>query len=91
MFSREFTIAVLGLFVILFIYDMGFVFTVLGVVAICFLYMILNKQEGFKAGMAAVRCGVDLPTCHPGLQCFNGFCSRPFKPVLPANELPVYP
>jgi hypothetical protein len=71
-------------------FSMEFTFIVL---ALAIGYVLYNyfKKEGFQAGMAAVRCGVDLPTCHPGLQCFNGFCSRSSVPVLPANELPVYP
>jgi len=48
-------------------------------------------KEGFKAGMPGIRCGVDLPTCQPGLQCMNGFCEKPSMPALPKNELPVYP
>jgi len=48
-------------------------------------------KEGFKAGMPGIRCGVDLPTCNPGLQCMNGFCESPSAPPLPRNELPVYP
>jgi len=48
-------------------------------------------REGFKAGMPGIRCGVDLPTCNPGLQCMNGFCETPSVPSLPRNELPVYP
>ena len=48
-------------------------------------------REGFKAGMPGIRCGVDLPTCNPGLQCMNGFCENPSMPALPRNELPVYP
>ena len=48
-------------------------------------------REGFKAGMPGIRCGVDLPTCAQGLQCMNGFCEHPGVPVLPKNELPVYP
>ena len=47
--------------------------------------------EGFTSGMPGVRCGVDLPTCNTGLQCFNGFCNSPVKPSLLANQLPVYP
>lgn len=48
-------------------------------------------REGFNAGMPGIRCGVDLPTCHPGLRCMNGFCESPSVPSLPKNELPVYP
>jgi hypothetical protein len=47
--------------------------------------------EGFKAGEAGIRCGVDLATCSPGSQCINGFCMAPVKPALPPNQLPVYP
>ena len=49
------------------------------------------SSEGFTAGMPGVRCGVDLPICNPGSQCFNGFCNSPVKPALLANQLPVYP
>lgn len=48
-------------------------------------------REGFKAGMPGIRCGVDLPTCPHGLQCMNAFCEKPVVPVLPKNELHVYP
>ena len=51
----------------------------------------LFLNEGFHAGMPAKRCGVDLPTCDPGLQCMNGFCESPVQPGLLPNELPVYP
>jgi hypothetical protein len=63
---------------------------VIGLVAIVFLHAKIMR-EGFKAGEAGVRCGVDLPTCSVGSQCLNGFCQRIVQPVLPANELPVYP
>lgn len=48
-------------------------------------------REGFKAGMPGIRCGVDLPTCSFGFQCMNGFCEKPSLPILPKNQLPVYP
>jgi hypothetical protein len=48
-------------------------------------------REGFQAGMPGIRCGVDLPTCSLGLQCMNGFCNKPSVPILPKNQLPVYP
>jgi len=51
----------------------------------------INSSEGFKAGMPGVRCGVDLPICQPGLECYNGFCGPTRQPILPSNELPVYP
>ena len=52
---------------------------------------ISRMKEGFQAGMPGIRCGVDLPTCSPGLQCMNGFCDKPSAPPLPKNQLPVYP
>ena len=55
------------------------------------LFGFTRVSEGFRAGEAGVRCGVDLPTCGTGTQCFNGFCGNPVKPGLPRNELPVYP
>lgn len=48
-------------------------------------------NEGFTAGQPGIPCGVDMPSCKEGTVCMNGFCQRPEKPVLPDNELPVYP
>jgi len=48
-------------------------------------------QEGFQTGLPGRRCGLDLPTCPPGLQCMNGFCETPSMPALLKNQLPVYP
>jgi hypothetical protein len=56
-------------------------------IAIAFFY----NSEGFQAGMAGIRCGVDLPGCSSSKQCLNGFCSSTNKPALLANQLPVYP
>ena len=68
-----------------------FVFMI-GLVAIVFLHAgILRIHEGFKAGEAGIRCGVDLPTCAGGTQCLNGFCQRMDIPPLQTNQLPVYP
>ena len=68
-----------------------FVFMV-GLIAIVFLQAgIVRVYEGFKAGEAGVRCGVDLPSCASSTQCLNGFCQRMDTPLLLANQLPVYP
>jgi hypothetical protein len=65
---------------------------IIGIIGIALVLLGLQTySEGFTAGMPGIRCGVDLPTCNPGLQCFNGFCSSPVKPSLLANQLPVYP
>ena len=62
------------------------------VIGIGFLLVGLSGfKEGFQAGMPGRRCGVDLATCPPGLQCMNGFCKSPNAPALLKNELPVYP
>jgi len=65
----------------------------IGIIGLALILLGLKKysSEGFTVGMPGVRCGVDLPTCKEGLQCFNGFCSSPVKPALLANQLPVYP
>jgi len=70
-----------------------FIFLVLVLIAGFYLFILpaYYSSEGFQAGMPGVRCGVDLSTCKPGLQCINGFCSTSKKPSLLANELPVYP
>jgi hypothetical protein len=68
-----------------------FVFMI-GLIAVVFLQAgIVRIHEGFKAGEAGVRCGVDLPTCSGGTQCLNGFCQRMDIPPLQTNQLPVYP
>jgi len=56
-----------------------------------FLLWEFKLKEGFEAGVPAVRCGVDLPTCAVGKQCMNGFCGYPSAPALPPNQLPVFP
>ena len=50
-----------------------------------------KAYEGFLAGQPGIRCGIDLPTCRVGKQCINGFCGAAIIPVLPPNELHVYP
>jgi len=51
----------------------------------------IGMKEGFQAGIPGVRCGVDLPSCSSDSQCMNGFCGNPSAPLLPKNQLPVYP
>ena len=49
-----------------------------------------RQMEGFQT--QGDRCGVDLPPCAYGLQCFNGFCASATPPVLPAfSPLAVEP
>jgi hypothetical protein len=74
----------------MFLPDWALFLLVVGAAAILLSHAVLMK-EGFKAGMAGVRCGVDLPTCSVGTQCVNGFCQNTNPPTLPANDLPIYP
>lgn len=44
-------------------------------------------SEGFED-----RCGVDLPSCPPGLRCMNAWCKSDKPPYMPAiSDLPLIP
>ena len=52
----------------------------------------LMRNEGFQNKMAMMqRCGVDMADCSDELKCMNGFCLSAEQPMLPNNQLPVYP
>lgn len=70
---------------------MTFFLLVIGTVALLLAQANFFK-EGFKAGEAGIRCGVDLPSCSTGKICMNGFCQPPMPISKPtSNELSVYP
>ena len=74
----------------MFLPDWALFLLVVGAAAILLGHAFIMR-EGFQAGLAGVRCGVDLATCSVGTKCLNGFCQNTDVPRLPANDLPVYP
>jgi len=67
-------------------------------IALIVLMTLYVIQSGFVEGFAmpttlelgSKMCGVNIPSCGNGMQCINGYCTKPNPPSWPAeSDLPL--